>query len=615
MFNYGKCSNDEIIEMYNYLTTVTTVTTAHLVELLKQIIDEKKTKELGKFFINEIDSVSFSKIEILDLLDKILNYNDLEMIKYLLNKLSLQDQCNSSNNDQFIEIYGYKIKKSNIENYLSIRANSLFNSTLDDLVIQILRYSPRDYMVQKFLIRTPKIAEFLINNSDIGTNKNSKFRFGKMMFCANCLEDDLSNKELFENKPVEWRINNISNIEKFEYLKSWNLIFSDAYLTNAFNGDLKFLINYYKHINLTPTSSVLESAASLGYYDMVYYILISYPSDKWDICSLFTVLKHCLQQKEIVQLIRKIAFNSNTNLFQTTMEKFFFVSNYEERKILFGELEKIPNLIKKFINVVARDPFAPNVDGFLHLGFNPGKEVFQMQRSIKFMDSLISNNLFKELDLFIQENRIMFKKGWNGVISLMVAKSQIKMLLFLIEKRVITTANINHLIKIGVENNLPLIIDLVLMIGPFKNNGFKNLYNLSNISLSSYLNEAHYLIFYYTIKRGELLKNHYANKEKLLRDSMLIIKYLVEINYQYHNQHSDNFSFIPDTKEQLIIKYSNLEPIVKTYIKNVGLLNSSSVFFINKNMPNNNIIQLVDTDNIDPLNHSNNIFKLNFDSL
>ncbi|EGC32216.1 hypothetical protein DICPUDRAFT_155849 [Dictyostelium purpureum] len=189
------------------------------------------------------------------------------------------------------------------------------------------------------------------------------------------------------------------------------------------------------------------------------------------------------------------------------------------------------------------------------------------------------------------------------------------MLLFLIEKRVITTANINHLIKIGVENNLPSIIDLVLMIGPFKNNGFKNLYNLSNISLSSYLNEAHYLIFYYTIKRGELLKNHYANKEKLLRDSMLIIKYLVEINYQYHNQHSDNFSFIPDTKEQLIIKYSNLEPILKTYIKNVGLLNSSSVFFINKNMSNNNIIQLVDTNNIDPLNHSNNIFKLNFDSL
>ncbi|EGC34069.1 hypothetical protein DICPUDRAFT_80176 [Dictyostelium purpureum] len=573
--------------MYSYLKTVTSISANELVFLLKSIVYHKKTKELGEFFINEVISVSFSNFKIIELVNTILEYNDLEMLKYLLKKLSLEDQHHV--NSEFIEIYGYKIKKENIENY--VKGTKFFNlgSTLDEFIIQGFISMGNKSNVQECIIKSRKVAEFLATNYN-----NCGFTF---RFSIGCLMNNLSNKQVFGNIPIQWHtFGPITSIEKLNYFREQGYQLFDTCFEDSFNGDLNLLVEFYKYTNSIPSFQTLLNLATLGYFDMVQYILTTYPNT-YALHELVTVLQHCLQQKEIIRTINTLS-KAITNR-RILKGRTSIPLNFENRKVFFSALNKIPNLIEELES-------SGKIDPFYYSSFNCGETTHAQYLNPQNLTIYIPKHLFKEVDSSIQKIVNKYRKNTNEYLEFIFSYDPLqktnldihfKMFLFLIYHDVITTKSIKRLIIIAIRKNLPLIIDLVLMIGPFKKQGFKNLYSLSNISLSSYLNEVHYLIFFHTLEvLGMLHRQPISANFDYFNDNntnhLSIIQYLVDINYQYYNEHSNQFSFVRNAKENKVIKYFTLPHPIKIYLKNVGLLGLNC---LDSKDTNNDIIQIKDS--------------------
>ncbi|EGC33903.1 hypothetical protein DICPUDRAFT_153981 [Dictyostelium purpureum] len=460
---------------------------------------------------------------------------------------------------------------------------------LVDFVKSVVKYSKIGNLPQhvRLVVRNVQVLEYLYSIN---------FPTEQLYVSQVCLNEDLSNLNLFENREdLKWLNNeDVSNHLKFDYLIQH--INYDGYIyRGSFNGDLEYLKKYFSIIG-DISYSTLKSTVELGYDEMALFILNQFPTGiKWSQEHLLELL--CKTDNiQIVDTVLKLMGDISSINFISCIESKpkFFEKDFEKRKLLIKRLCRIPCLIKHYISQINNiyHPKSPLVS-FLKSNFNP----YHQHQSNLIQPSLplVSNqSLIYDLHKFqlspIIMNFFKVNKFNRKQLKDILSRVSNKILLYLFEKNIIAINLIKKLIKIAIHTSNTLIINLLLMRG---NQSFKN-YNLFNLKnqhplqhqqISNYYNEIHYLIVYYSYMDFE---------GSGTGRNLSIINYLVNENYIFKNSNKSNSnnSIINIENNNLIIKNSNINQIEGSNDNNdFFFYQDHSLITINNSVLNNSINQ------------------------
>ncbi|EGC33894.1 hypothetical protein DICPUDRAFT_80348 [Dictyostelium purpureum] len=552
-FNINKCSNKEIIEMYDYLTNKYPFQTNQqtIQRILKSIANESKSEELFEFFLKETEiKYTFKDYNFKLLFIEALSSNNLEIIKLILSKMDQKEtieESDSSSLEQYITIYNYKIFKSE---FMEISTDYLFNTKLIDFVEQIYEFSNIELSKKSLYIhiKSEEMAKFVFSKN---------YPIQKLHFTDQCLNDDLSNTDIFKDKKISW-IPTKLNHQKYAYMKRVGTVIG------YYN---RMIGNYFDKIQ--KKSKGLSSET----FDIINEIGKKYTT--WASTQIFNSLEFRYNKKKVHLLLSNIVDLSDWDDLSKPEP---FVVDFEKRKKFLKEISQVPLYIETLIEYLSK--FQNSINLFHKFKFNPHINLNINQHNLmKCIETYGLSNYVK--DHFIQKKLDKKNIGYIFYRSIIEKVNQ-KLILFLIQDDLVIL-DIKSIMEKSILHENTFIIDLILSIGNFKNFNFynqilkqktqhskyqQNFYSHHLNSFSDYLNLVHHLIIYYSY-----INNRFE-----------MIKYLLDQNYKSNNNNSNNNNYLSD----FIIPIHLLNDQSILFLKNINLFSGyNKSYYIN----DSNIIQ------------------------